>query len=103
VAVTGKARAAVLPQLPTVAEAGLPGYEVYEWNAVFVPAGTPTVVTERLARELAAVLQEPEVRKRLEATGAEIIGSTPAELDAFRRAELAKWSKLAKDNKIQLD
>lgn len=103
VAVTGKARAAVLPQLPTVAEAGLPGYEVYEWNAVFVPAGTPAAVTERLSKELAAVLQEPEVRKRLEATGAEVIGSTPAELDAFRRAELVKWSKLAKDNKIQLD
>ncbi|KQP49675.1 tripartite tricarboxylate transporter substrate binding protein [Pseudorhodoferax sp. Leaf274] len=103
VAVTGKARAAVLPQLPTVAEAGLPGYEVYEWNAVFVPAGTPAAVTERLSKELAAVLKDPEVRQRLQATGAEVIGSTPAELDAFRRAELAKWSKLAKDNKIQLD
>ncbi|RCW71704.1 tripartite tricarboxylate transporter substrate binding protein [Pseudorhodoferax soli] len=103
VAVTGKARAAVLPQLPTVAEAGLPGYEVYEWNAVFVPAATPAAVTERLSKELAAVLQDPEVRKRLEATGAEVIGSTPAELDAFRRAELTRWTKLAKDNKIQLD
>lgn len=103
VAVTGKTRAAVLPQLPTVAEAGLPGYEVYEWNAVFVPTGTPAAVTDRLAKELAAVLQEPEVRKRLEATGAEVIGSTPAELDAFRRAELSKWSQLAKDNKIQMD
>lgn len=103
VAVTGKTRAAVLPQLPTVAEAGLPGYEVYEWNAVFVPAGTPAAVTERLAKELAAVLQEPEVRQRLQATGAELIGSTPAELDAFRRAELARWSKLARDNRIQLD
>lgn len=103
VAVTGKTRAAVLPQLPTVAEAGLPGYEVYEWNAMFVPAGTPAAVTERLSKELAAVLQDPDVRKRLEATGAEVIGSTPAELDAFRRAELAKWSKLAKDNKIQMD
>lgn len=103
VAVTGKSRAAVLPQLPTVAEAGLAGYEVYEWNAVFVPTGTPAAVTERLSRELAAVLQDPDVRKRLEATGAEVIGSTPAELDAFRRAELAKWSKLAKDNKIQMD
>ena len=103
VAVTGKSRAAVLPQLPTVAEAGLPGYEVYEWNAMFVPAGTPPAVAERLSKELAAVLQDPEVRKRLEATGAEVIGSTPAELDAFRRAELAKWTKLAKDNKIQME
>lgn len=103
VAVTGNTRAAVLPQLPTVAEAGLPGYEVYEWNAMFVPAGTPAAVTGRLSKELAAVLQDPEVRKRLEATGAEVIGSTPAELDTFRRAEIAKWTQLAKDNKIQLD
>lgn len=103
VAVTGNTRAAVLPLLPTVAEAGLPGYEVYEWNAMFVPAGTPAAVTGRLSKELAAVLQDPEVRKRLEATGAEVIGSTPAELDAFRRAEIAKWTQLAKDNKIQLD
>jgi tripartite-type tricarboxylate transporter receptor subunit TctC len=103
VAVTGKARSAVLPQVPTVAEAGLPGYEVYEWNGVFVPNGTPAAVTERLSKELSAVLQDPDVRKRLEATGAEVIGSTPAELEAFRRAELTKWTKLAKDNKIQLD
>jgi tripartite-type tricarboxylate transporter receptor subunit TctC len=103
VAVTGKARSAVLPQVPTVAESGLAGYEVYEWNGVFVPNGTPAAVTERLSKELSAVLQDPDIRKRLEATGAEVIGSTPAELDAFRRAELTKWSKLAKDNKIQLD
>lgn len=103
VAVTGKARSPVLPQLPTVAESGLPGYEVYEWNGVFVPAATPAPVVERLSKELAAVLKEPDVRTRLEAMGAEVVGSSPAELDAFRRAELGKWSKLAKDNKIQLD
>jgi tripartite-type tricarboxylate transporter receptor subunit TctC len=102
-AVTGKARSAVLPQLPTIAESGLPGYEVYEWNAVFVPAGTPAAVTDRLSKELVAVLNEPDVRKRLEATGSEIIGSKPAELDAFRRAEIARWRKLAQDNKIQMD
>jgi tripartite-type tricarboxylate transporter receptor subunit TctC len=102
-AVTGKARAAVLPQVPTVAESGLPGYEVYEWNAVFVPAGTPAAVVDRLAKELVAVLGEPDVRKRLAATGAEVIGSSAAELDAFRRAEIARWSKLAKDNGIQMD
>ncbi len=102
-AVTGKAHAPALPQLPTVAEAGLPGYEVYEWNAVFVPAGTPAPVVERLSKEFAATLNDPEVRGRLEALGAEVIGSSPAELDGFRRAEIAKWTKLAKDNKIQLD
>jgi tripartite-type tricarboxylate transporter receptor subunit TctC len=102
-AVTGRSRSALLPQLPTVAEAGLPGYEVYEWNAIFVPAGTPAPIVERLSKEVAATLQEPEVRARLEALGAEVVGSTPAELDAFRRAELAKWTRLAKDNRIQLD
>ncbi|WP_431274868.1 tripartite tricarboxylate transporter substrate binding protein [Variovorax ureilyticus] len=102
-AVTGKARSAMLPQLPTIAESGLPGYEVYEWNAVFVPAGTPAAVTGRLSKELVAVLNEPDVRKRLEATGAEVIGSNSAELDAFRRAEMARWRKLAQDNKIRMD
>ncbi|RZL90109.1 MAG: tripartite tricarboxylate transporter substrate binding protein [Variovorax sp.] len=103
VAVTGKARSPVLPQLPTVAESGLPGYEVYEWNALFAPAATPAPVVERLSKELAAVLAEPDVRTRLEGMGAEVVGSNPADLDAFRRAELTKWTKLAKDNKIQLD
>jgi len=86
-----------------VAEAGLAGYEVYEWNGVFVPAGTPAPVVDRLSRELAAVLREPDVRTRLEAMGAEAIGSTPAELDAFRRAEIAKWTQVAKTNRIALD
>jgi len=102
-AVTGKTHSPALPQLPTVAEAGLPGYEVYEWNAVFVPAGTPAPVAERLSKEFAATLKDPEVRSRLEALGAEVIGSSPAELDGFRRAEIAKWTKLAKDNRIQMD
>jgi tripartite-type tricarboxylate transporter receptor subunit TctC len=102
-AVTGKAHAPALPQLPTVAQAGLPGYEVYEWNAVFGRAATPAPVVERLSKELAATLTDPEVRGRLEALGAEVIGSSPAELDGFRRAEITKWTKLAKDNKIQMD
>ena len=103
VAVTGKAASPTLPQLPTVAQSGLPGYEVYEWNAMFVPAQTPPAIVERLSKEIAATLQEPEVHKRLEALGAEVVGSSPAELDSFRRAEIAKWTRLAKDNKIQLD
>ena len=104
IAVTGKARAPVLPQIPTVAESpGLAGYEVYEWNGVFAPAGTPAPVIDRLSKELAAVVREPEVRARLEAMGAEVIGSTPAELDTFRRSEIAKWTQVAKSNKIELD
>ena len=103
VAVTGKAPAPALPQLPPVAQSGLPGYEVYEWNAIFVPAQTPSAVVERLSKEIAATMQEPEIRTRLEALGAEVVGSSPAELESFRRAEIAKWTRLAKDNRIQLD
>jgi len=102
-AITGKARSPVMPQIPTVAESGLAGYEVYEWNGVFVPAGTPAAVVDRLSKELAAVVRDPEVRTRLEGMGAEVIGSNPAELDAFRRAEIAKWTQVAKTNKIELD
>ncbi|RYY98263.1 MAG: tripartite tricarboxylate transporter substrate binding protein [Comamonadaceae bacterium] len=103
IAVTGKSRSPVLPQLPTVSESGLPGYEVYEWNAIFAPRGTPAPVIERAATELAAILQEPAVKSRLEAMGAEVIGAGPAELERFRRAEIDKWTRLAKDNKITLD
>jgi len=103
IAVTGKTRSPVLPELPTVAESGLPGYEVYEWNAVFAPRGTPPAVIERLSTELAAVLGEPLVKNRLEAMGADIVGSGPADLDRFRRAEIDKWTRLAKENKIGLD
>jgi len=102
-AVTGTTRSSLFPQLPTVAESGLPGYEVYEWNGVFVPSGTPAPIVDRLTQELAAVLQEPDVKSRLEALGAEVIGSSPAELDTFRRAEIEKWSRLAKANNIQMD
>ena len=103
IAVAGKIRSAVLPEVPTIAESGLPGYEMYEWNAVFAPAATPSALVERLAKAFATVLKDPDVHTRLAGLGAEVIGSTPAELDVFRRAELAKWTRLAKDNKIQLD
>jgi tripartite-type tricarboxylate transporter receptor subunit TctC len=102
-AIGGKARSPLLPEVPTLAESGLPGYEMYEWNAVFVPTGTPSAVIARLSKEIAATLKDAEVRQRLESMGAEVIGSDPAELDAFRRAELAKWSRLARENKLQLD
>lgn len=103
IAIGGRTRSPALPEVPTIAESGLPGYEMYEWNAVFVPAGTPAPVIDRLSREIAATLKEADVRQRLEALGAEVIGAGPAELDAFRRAELAKWTRLAKENKLQLD
>lgn len=72
-------------------------------STILVPRGTPTPVIERLAAELAAIVQEPDVKSRLQAMGADVIGSSPAELERFRRAEIEKWTKLAKDNRISLD
>jgi tripartite-type tricarboxylate transporter receptor subunit TctC len=76
---------------------------MYEWNAVFAPAGTPQPVIDRVHKALVDVLADPEIRSRLEGLGADVIGSTPAELETFRRAELAKWSALVKANNIKLD
>jgi len=103
VAVASKARSPALPQVPTIAESGVPGFEMYEWNAIFAPAGTPQPIVDRLSAAFATVLKDPQLRARLEGIGAEVIGSTPAELDAFRRAEIDKWSKLAKERGLSLD
>ena len=81
----------------------MPGYESDEGNAVFAPAGTPAAVVDQVSKALAQVLKEPEVARTLAGIGAEVIGSTPAELDTFRRSEIAKWQKVVKDAKITLE
>lgn len=86
-------RAAALPELPTFAQAGLPGYEAYTWNVVFAPAGTPAPVIATLNAALNAVVAEPEVARRLEEMGQPAVtGTTPAATAAFVAAELAKWA-----------
>ena len=100
-AVTGRTRSPALPQLPTIAESGLPGYEVYEWNAFFAPAGTPADIIDRVQRETARALATPEVRERLASLGAEPVGGTPAELDKFRRSEMQKWAAIIKRAEIK--
>lgn len=103
VAVGGDKRSANVPDVPTVAQSGVPGYATYEWNAIFVPAGTPSAVIERLNQAIVNVLAQPEIIKRLSELGGEVIGSSPTELEAFRRAEIAKWQGLAKDHGLKLD
>lgn len=103
VAVGGLERSKAAPELPTIAESGVPGYETYEWNAIFAPAGTPPAIVNRLSTVLAKVLREPAIVERLAGIGAEPIGSTPAELETFRRAEIAKWQKVVKDSRLKLD
>jgi len=103
VAVGGGERSKTAPDLPTIAESGVPGYESYEWNAVFAPAGTPPEIVDQVSQALAKVLKDPAIAEQLAGIGAEPIGSTPADLDAFRRAEIAKWQKVVKESNIQLD
>ncbi|MBL8383952.1 MAG: tripartite tricarboxylate transporter substrate binding protein [Burkholderiales bacterium] len=102
-AVTGSKRSPAMPALPTIAESGLPGYEVYEWNAIFAPAGTPAEIVQRMQSELARALALPDVRERLAGMGAEPVGGMPAELDRTRRAEIAKWTGVIKRAGIRLD
>lgn len=95
-AITGRSRSPAAPQLPTIAESGLPGYEVYEWNALFAPAGTAPEIIDRMQREIARATAAPEVRERLATLGAEPVASTAPELDRFRRVELDKWAATIK-------
>jgi tripartite-type tricarboxylate transporter receptor subunit TctC len=100
-AVTTAARTRAAPNIPTVAEAGLPGYEQSLWNGLFAPAGTPPAVVARLGDELKRALQAPDVQQRFATLGIDVVGSSPAEFDRFFRAEVAKWAKVIKATGLQ--
>ncbi|MFO1301227.1 MAG: tripartite tricarboxylate transporter substrate binding protein [Burkholderiaceae bacterium] len=102
IAVTGSKRLAAMPELPTVAET-LPGYEAVSWGGVMVPAGTPKDIVMRLNTEINRILKMPDVAAKLESLGAIIVGSTPEEFDNYVKDEIAKWGKVARDNKIAID
>jgi tripartite-type tricarboxylate transporter receptor subunit TctC len=95
--VTTAKRATAMKELPTIAEAGLPGYEVNVWNGVLAPAATPPAIVRKLNQEIVKVLDLPEVRHRLEELGFEIVASTPEALGEIIRADLQKWPKIAKE------
>jgi len=101
-AVTTKERAPSFPDVPTVAET-VPGYETYTWNALFAPAGTPADVVARLNSAANKALADPEVGKRMTEFSAVIVGSTPEELAAHVKAEIAKWTPVVRDAKIELE
>ncbi|KFJ12588.1 tripartite tricarboxylate transporter receptor family protein [Delftia acidovorans] len=102
-AVAAPQRSARLPDVPTVSETVIPGYEAYEWNGIFLPTGTPEPVATRLHQALAEVLQEAEVRQRLSDLGAQPMGTTPAEFAAFLQKEDAKWGEVVRKGAIVLD
>ncbi len=102
-AVAAPQRSARLPDVPTVSETVIPGYEAYEWNGIFLPTGTPEPVAARLHQALSEVLQEAEVRQRLSDLGAQPMTSTPAEFAAFLQKEDAKWGEVVRKGAIVLD
>ncbi|HEX9397188.1 MAG TPA: tripartite tricarboxylate transporter substrate-binding protein [Burkholderiales bacterium] len=100
-AVLGPVRLEMFPEVPTTAEAGLPGVEAIAWNGIFVPAGTPRAAINILHRELVKAYNAPEVKSQVLATGSEVVADTPDEFAAFVRAESAKWAKVIRDAGIK--
>ncbi len=104
IAVTTEKRWSVMPNLPTVAEAGYPGFDVFLWTAFFAPTGTPPAIVDRLASDINRALQSPEVKERLATQGIETTSiSTPQALGAFMRKDFQLWDKLIKERGIKLD
>ncbi len=102
-AVTGKRRAAALPEVPTLDESGVPGYEAGSWYGILAPAGTPQAIVAKLHEAIVHALARPEVRERLVSEGAEVIGSTPQAFAAHITAELARMGKLIRDAGIRME
>ena len=102
-AVTSRTRAPVLPEAPTMIEAGIADFEVVLWTSLFAPAGTPRAVVEKLQQQIAAILRLPDVAERMAALGIEPVGSTPAQLAAVLRADVEKWTAVAKSANVNAD
>ncbi|MSP96916.1 MAG: tripartite tricarboxylate transporter substrate binding protein, partial [Betaproteobacteria bacterium] len=96
-------RSAALPALPTVAEAGVPGYEATSWQGVVAPAGTSRAIVAKLHAEIARALRSPELGERLALEGSEPGGNTPEEFGTFIKREIAKWAKVVKESGLKGD
>lgn len=101
-AVTSTKRLPSFPDVPTVSET-LPGFEAVSWGGVMVPAGTPQPIINRLNTEILNILKMPDIAEKLNGLGAEIVGSSPQQFDAYVKSEIAKWGKVARDNQVTLD
>ena len=102
-ATTGVTRSPSLPDVPTLAESGLPGYSAYVWMGLLAPKGTPQPIIDRLQRELKAVLATPEVAGFMNEAGIEMVGSAPAEMDAYFREERSRWARIVKETGATVD
>ena len=102
-AVTTSKRSAIMPELPTIAEAGLPGYDASVWFGVFVPAGTPRPVIDRLHAEILKALQTPDLKSRMVSMGTEVSGMGPDDFSAYVRKEIPKWANLVKAAGVKIN
>ena len=103
IAVTSLQRASALPDVPTVAESGFPGYEDYTWIAFFVPRGTPAAIVEKVNADMTATLQTPAVKERLAPLGFEFSANTPQQFADYLKVEVAKWAKVVKESGARVD
>jgi tripartite-type tricarboxylate transporter receptor subunit TctC len=101
-AVSTAKRSSALPDLPTIAEAGVQGYEAGAWFGLLAPAGTPKAIVAQLSAESARILKLPDISKRISELGAEPVGSTPEQFAELIKTEIAKWAKVIKDANVEL-
>ena len=102
-AVTSSHRSSALPDVPTVAESGVPGFEASSWFGVLAPAGTPREIVNKINADIVKALSAPEIRERLSGQGAEPVGNTPEQFAAYIKAESAKWAKVVKESGAKVD
>lgn len=102
-AVTSKDRSRIVPELPTIAASGLPGYEASSWYAALAPAGTPPAIVHRLQQAMARALEQPDVRETLVTQGLDPVGNTPAEFAQILRSDMDKWSKVVSASGARID
>jgi tripartite-type tricarboxylate transporter receptor subunit TctC len=102
-AVTGATRSPQLPDVPTLQEAGVPGFEAYVWMGLLAPKGTPSAIVNRLYREVGEVLASQEAKTFMANAGIEIVGSTPDEFGAFFRAERDRWGRVVRETGAKID
>src|SRR5690606_10776961 len=102
-AVSSAKRLPLLPDVPTLAESGLPGFESYNWQGIVAPAGTPDEIVQKLNQAFNDILQKPEVKKAFDETGGQIAGGTPEDFAQFIESETQKWAELIKSANISVD
>ena len=101
--VTSSKRSPAAPDIPTIAESGLPGFDAVSWFALFAPAHTPKPIVDKLQAEVHKILKSPDIAKRLADAGLDGVGGTPEELAAYQKSEIAKWAKVVKDSGAKVD